>query len=104
MLTSLLASMAGMLTMSQLPMTPGDPIIGRFLDLDVLAGVIIGGVSFFGGRGSAVGAFVGILFIQVVRSGIVIGHFDSYLQQPVLGFLLMIAAGADVIRHRRNVA
>jgi len=102
MLTSLLAGMAGMLTMSSLPLTPGDPIIGRFLDLDVLAGIVIGGVSFFGGRGSAIGTLFGVMFIQMVRSGIVIGHFNSYLQQPVLGFLLMIAAVVDVIRHRRT--
>ena len=102
MLTSLLAGMAGMLTMSQLPMTPGDPIIGRFLDLDVLAGIVVGGVSFFGGRGSAFGTLFGVMFIQMVRSGIVVGHFNSFLQQPVLGFLLVIAAVVDVVRHRRR--
>lgn len=102
MLTSLLAGMAGMLTMSMLPMTPGDPIIGKSLDLDILAGVVIGGVSFFGGRGSAIGTLFGVMFIQMVRSGIVIGHFDSFLQQPVLGFLLMIAAAVDVVRNRRR--
>ena len=100
--TSVLAGIAGMLTMSQLPQTPGDPIIGRNLELDILAGVIIGGVSFYGGRGSAVGAFVGVFFIQLVRSGLVIGRFDSFLQTPVLGLLLMIAASVDVLRHRRS--
>jgi ribose transport system permease protein len=100
--TSVLAGLAGLLTMSQLPLTPGDPIIGRNLELDVLAGIIIGGVSFYGGRGSAVGAFVGVLFIQLVRSGLVIGHFDSFLQTPALGFLLVVAAVVDVLRHRRD--
>lgn len=100
--TSMLAGLAGMLTMSQLPQTPGDPIIGRLLELDILAGVIIGGVSFYGGRGSAVGAFVGVLFIQLVRSGLVIARFDSFLQAPVLGLLLMIAASVDVLRYRRR--
>jgi ribose transport system permease protein len=99
MVTSLLAGMAGLLTMSQLPLTPGDPVIGRNLELDILVGVIIGGVSFYGGRGSAVGALLGVAFIQVVRSGLVIGGFDSYLQIPVLGVLLVIAAAVDVLRH-----
>lgn len=102
MVTSLLAGMAGMLVMSQLPLTPGDPVIGRSLELDILVGVIIGGVSFYGGRGSAVGAFLGVAFIQVVRSGLVIGRFDSYLQIPVLGILLVIAAAVDVLRHGRR--
>jgi len=100
--TSLLAGMAGMLTMSQLPLTPGDPIIGKNLELHILVGVIIGGVSFYGGRGSAVGAFVGVFFIQLVRSGLVIGRFDSFLQTPALGFLLLLAAIFDVLRHRRD--
>lgn len=100
--TALFAGIAGMLTMSQLPLTPGDPIIGRNLELDILAGIIIGGVSFYGGRGSAVGAFFGVLFIQLVRSGLVVGHFDSFLQTPVLGFLLVVAAVVDVLRHRRD--
>jgi ribose transport system permease protein len=103
-LTSLLAGMAGMLTMSQLPQTPGDPIIGRFLGLDILAGIVIGGVSLFGGRGSAIGTFFGVLFIQVVRSGIIVGHFNSFLQTPVLGFLLVLAASVDVIRYFRRQA
>jgi len=102
MVTSLLAGMAGMLTMSQLPLTPGDPIIGKFLELDILAGIIIGGVSFFGGRGSAVGTFIGVVFIQLVRSGLVIARFDTFLKTPVLGFLLLIAAVVDVLRHGRK--
>jgi ribose transport system permease protein len=101
-LTAVLAGMAGLLTMSQLPQTPGDPIIGREIEFTVLVGVIIGGVSFYGGRGSALGALIGVFFIQVVRSGLVIARFDSFLQTPVLGFLLVVAAVVDVLRHRRD--
>ncbi|MFN2166757.1 MAG: ABC transporter permease, partial [Anaerolineae bacterium] len=100
--TSVLAGMAGLLTMSQLPGTPGDPIIGKNLELHILVGVIVGGVSFYGGRGSAIGAFLGVFFIQLVKSGLVIGRFNSFLQIPVLGLLLMLAAVADVLRHRRD--
>ena len=67
-----------------------------------LAGVVIGGVSFYGGRGSAVGTFFGVLFIQLVQSGLVIAGFDAYLQTPVLGFLLVAAAVLDVLRNRRK--
>ena len=47
MATSFLSGCAGLLTMSQLPGTPGDPIIGLNLELDILAGVIVGGVSLY---------------------------------------------------------
>jgi ribose transport system permease protein len=102
MLTSLLAGISGMLVMSQIPGTPGDPVIGRNLEFDVLAGIIIGGVSFYGGRGSAVGAFIGVMFIQLVRNGLIIAHFSPYLATPSLGILMTIAASVDVLRHRRS--
>jgi ribose transport system permease protein len=102
MLTSLLAGLAGMLTVSQIPGNPGDPVIGKNLEFDTLAGIIIGGVSFYGGRGSAVGAFIGVMFIQLVRNGLIIGHFSPYLATPSLGILMTLAASVDVLRHRKN--
>ena len=99
-----MSAVAGLLTMSQLPGTPGDPIIGLNLELDILAGVIVGGVSLYGGRGSAIGTFIGVAFIQLVRSGLVIAHFNPYLQLPALGMLLMIAVAWDVIRHKKRSA
>ena len=102
--TSFLSAVAGLMTMSQLPGTPGDPIIGLNLELDILAGVIVGGVSLYGGRGSAIGTFIGVAFIQLVRSGLVIAHFNPYLQLPALGMLLMIAVAWDVIRHKKRLA
>ncbi|MBX3062994.1 MAG: ABC transporter permease [Anaerolineae bacterium] len=100
--TSFLAGCSGLLYMSQLPMPAGDPIIGRNLELDIIAGVILGGVSFFGGRGSAVGTLFGVMLMQIVRTGMVVARFDPYLQVPVLGILMILAASVDVIRHRRR--
>ena len=102
MLTSLLAGCAGLLTMSGLPLPSGDPVIGRNIELDIIAGVILGGVSFFGGRGSAIGTLFGVTLIQVVRTGLVVAHFDPYWQIPALGMLMLVAASVDVIRHRRR--
>ena len=102
MFTSLLAGCTGILVMVNLPIPSGDPIIGRNVELDIIAGVILGGVSFYGGRGSAIGTFLGVLTIQVVRSGLVVARFDPYLQTAALGVLLLIAASVDVIRHRRS--
>jgi ribose transport system permease protein len=101
-MTSVLAAMAGLLTMSSLPQTPGDPIIGVNLELPILVGVVIGGVSFFGGRGSAIGTLFGVMFMQLVQTGIVVSHFNSYLQYPALGVMLLLAAVVDVIRYIRQ--
>jgi ribose transport system permease protein len=102
LLTSLLAGVSGMLLMAGLPLPSGDPIIGKNIELDIIAGVVLGGVSFYGGRGSAIGTFFGVLMIQVIRTGLVVGRFDPYYQMAVLGLLMAGAASVDVIRHRRS--
>ncbi len=101
-LTSFLAGCSGLLYMSQLPLPSGDPIIGKNLELDIIAGVILGGVSFFGGRGSAIGTLFGVMLMQVIRTGMVVAQFDPYWQTPVLGLFMLAAASVDVIRHRRS--
>lgn len=99
--TSFLCGCAGLLTMCSLPMPAGDPIIGKLLELDIIVGIVLGGVSFFGGRGSAIGTFFGIMMMQLIRSGLPIARFDPYWQMATLGALLLVAASVDVIRHRR---
>jgi ribose transport system permease protein len=101
MLTSLLAACAGLLTMCQIK--AGDPAIGSDgLEVVILTGVIIGGVSFFGGRGSAVGAFLGILLLQVLFTGLIVAHFKSSVQGPITGAILATVAAVDVMRHRKR--
>lgn len=70
-------------------------------ELDIIGGVILGGVSFFGGRGSAFGTLFGVLLMQVVRTGMVVARFDPWWQVPALGVLMVAAASVDVIRHKR---
>jgi ribose transport system permease protein len=100
MLTSLLAGIAGMLIMCQL--ISGDPIIGRGQELNIITGVIVGGISFFGGRGSAINAVLGILLIQIVLTGLILIHVDSSWHVLVMGIILAGAAALDARRRRRQ--
>lgn len=102
MVTSLLAGCAGLLTMSQMPLPSGDPIFGRSIELQIIVGVVLGGAGLFGGRGSAVGSFLGMLLVQIVSTGLVLIHIDANWQVPVQGILLVSAASIDVLRHRRR--
>jgi ribose transport system permease protein len=101
MLTSLLAGCSGLLVMSQIG--AGDPIIGRTLEMSIFMGVILGGGSFYGGRGSALATVLAALLIQIVKTGLVLVHVDSAWFYLILGLVLATAAGIDALRHRRRL-
>jgi ribose transport system permease protein len=101
MLTSLLAGCSGLLVMCLVH--AGDPIIGRNLEMSILTGVILGGVSFYGGRGSAVSTVLGALLIQIVKTGLVLIQVNPNWFNLILGLVLATAAGVDTLRHRRRI-
>jgi ribose transport system permease protein len=68
--------------------------------LDAIAAVIIGGASFFGGRGSVVGTFVGALIMGLLRNGLNLMDVSSFWQFVVIGVVIVIAAYTDVLRRR----
>ena len=52
--------------------TAGNPSLGAGLELDVIAAVIIGGTSLFGGYGSILGSVVGAIFIGILGFGLLV--------------------------------
>lgn len=99
MLTGALATLAGVLVMAQLG--SGDPQIGMNWELAVIAAVVVGGVSLRGGVGSIAGALLGVLFLQVVSSGLVVSGVEATLQPVAVGTVMIAALGLDQVRHRR---
>jgi ribose transport system permease protein len=78
----------------------GDPVAGSLLELDAIAAVIIGGASFFGGRGSVVGAVAGALVIGVIRNALNLMNVSPYLQLIAIGSIIILAVLLDVLRIR----
>jgi ribose transport system permease protein len=78
----------------------GDPNAGTGLELDAIAAVIIGGASFFGGRGSVGNVIVGALTIGVIRNGLDLIGVNSFLQLIIIGVVLLLAVLLDVFRTR----
>ena len=74
------------------------PNAGLTWENDAIAAVIIGGSSFFGGRGNALGTFVGVLLIAVLRNGLNLLNITANAQTVVLGAVIIIAVTIDVIR------
>jgi D-xylose transport system permease protein len=75
-------------------------------ELDVIAAAVIGGTSFAGGIGTIVGAVLGAIIMQSLRSGMVLLKIDSPSQDIVVGIVLVTAVAIDssLRRGSRNAA
>lgn len=71
-------------------------------ELQVIAAVVIGGTSLFGGKGSMIGTFVGVLLIGVINNGLTLLNVSSFWVQFVQGALIFLAVLLDSINTRRR--
>jgi ribose transport system permease protein len=88
-LSSVVASVAGMLYAGRLQS-------GRFQwgagdELSVIAAVILGGTSLFGGSGSVMGSLFGALLIGLINNGLILAGLDVSQQQIVRGVIIVLA-------------
>ncbi len=74
--------------------TSGD---GQGYELNVIAAAVIGGASLAGGKGTALGAVLGALIIQMINSGIVILRIDQNYSQIIIGAVVIIAVMLDQV-------
>jgi ribose transport system permease protein len=78
----------------------GYPKAGIGSELDAIAAVIIGGASFFGGRGTVIGTFIGVLIMGFIRNGLNLLNVSVFWQEVAIGAIIIAAAFVDVIRRR----
>jgi ribose transport system permease protein len=81
----------------------GYPNLGIGAELDAIAAVIIGGASFFGGRGTVLGVFAGVLVMGLLRNGLNLMNISAFWQQTLIGVIIVLAVWIDVIRRRSGV-
>lgn len=75
------------------------PQVGTGLELQVIAAVLLGGVSFTGGVGSVVGALIGSLLIAVINNGLDLTGVSAFWQGIVTGGILIFAVFLDRFRR-----
>lgn len=81
----------------------GFPNAGIGIELDAIAAVIIGGASFFGGRGTVLGVLAGVLIMGILRNGLNINNVSAFWQQILIGLVIIVAVYVDVLRRRAAV-
>ena len=79
------------------------PIAGTMYELDAIAATVIGGTSLMGGEGTLAGTLVGALIMGVLRNGLNLLGVSSFLQQIVIGGVIVGAVLVDTILKRRKV-
>ncbi len=97
----LLTGLAGMIEASRL-MT-GQPTAGLGYELQAIAAVVIGGGSLRGGEGSVVGTLVGAFIMGLLSNGSDLLGISNYVQQVVIGAVIILAVAVDEFRKRRVV-
>lgn len=95
-----LTGMASVLQFSNL--TLGDPTAAVGMELDIIAAVVIGGGSLNGGEGSVVGSAAGALIMAILRNGCNMVGIPNYVQNIVIGSIIILAVGLDGLRHRNQ--
>jgi ribose transport system permease protein len=91
---------AGLMQLSRL--TQGDPTVAIGLELDIIAAVVIGGASLNGGVGSIAGSMVGALIMAVLRNGSNQMGWPTYMQEIIIGIVIIIAVAIDKLRQGRK--
>jgi len=78
------------------------PSAAEGLELQVIAAVVIGGTSLFGGRGSMGGTLVGVLLIGTLNNGLTLLNVPPFWVQFVQGVVIFLAVLVDALNRRRE--
>lgn len=94
------AALAAVIFVSRVTTTRSD--MGTGLELDVITGVVLGGTSIFGGRGTIIGTVLGLILIQALKNGLALSGVKGDGTIVVIGLVLIgaILAGALFDRNR----
>ncbi len=78
------------------------PIAGIMYELDAIAATVIGGTSLMGGEGRILGTLIGALIMGVLRNGLNLLGVSSFVQQTVIGSVIIIAVLVDMALKKQR--
>ncbi|SMR83952.1 monosaccharide ABC transporter membrane protein, CUT2 family [Aliiroseovarius halocynthiae] len=98
-LSGALAGLAGIVLMSRL--VTAQPNEGVMYELDAIAAAVVGGASLMGGVGNISGTMLGAFIIGVLRNGLNMAGVSAFIQQIIIGFVVILAVYIDQLRNRK---
>lgn len=99
-LAGALAGFAGILHSSLIWLANPRDMMG--FELDVIAAVVLGGASIFGGRGSVLGTVLGVFMLVMVKNSLIIMKVDTTWQRVVVGLIIIAATAITAFRDRKS--
>jgi len=101
MISGLFSGLAGVIFFARLGGI-GQPTEAIGYELFVIAAAVIGGASLLGGRGTILGTMIGALIITILRNGGVKMGWPQYVQEIVMGAVIIVAVAIDNLRNRKR--
>jgi ribose transport system permease protein len=98
-LSGTLAGLTGCVLMSRL--VTAQPSEGLMYELDAIAASVIGGTSLTGGVGTISGTLIGAFVIGILRNGLNMGGVSAFVQQIIIGLVILLTVWIDQMRNRR---
>ncbi len=95
---SVFAALAGLLLTARIG--SGEASLGASYVMLSIAAAVLGGTSLFGGEGVVWRVLLGVLFLGVLSNGINLLHVSSYVQEIVIGAVLILAVGLERLREK----
>ncbi|HVL11349.1 MAG TPA: ABC transporter permease, partial [Gemmata sp.] len=99
-LAGLLTGWAGVILFAH--SNSGNPTLGEQLELDVITAVVIGGAALSGGKGTVVGALLGVAILGVIRNGVSLFNVPLEMQYILIGVLLLANVALNRWRQERR--
>ncbi|MCC8179592.1 MAG: ABC transporter permease [Planctomycetes bacterium] len=97
-ISGLLCGLSGVVMATRLDSS--QPSSGSGYELNCIAAVVIGGASLSGGIGSVSGTIMGVFIIGVLRNGLNLNGVSPFVQQVIIGLVIILAVVFDNLRRR----
>ena len=98
---SFLSSISGIILASRIG--SANPYAGDLFEFQVVAAVVLGGVSLVGGIGTLTGAAIGVMILSVISNGLGLLNVETQWQLVVNGIIIIIAVGFDELKRRKAI-